>query len=196
MTLALVAISLVVGAVLAVRQSPLPQWGAAALVIGLLTRLDFIGGAMARSATDIGGLILVLIPAIILLLLSIEAHPQAGRHPAPIYGAVKKILPRVSRTEQEALDACTVGWDAELFSGRPDWSKLTSIRPLTLSAEEQAFLDGPVSIVCAMIDDWDTRHNRADLTPEVWQYLKDNGFLGMLIAKEYGGVGSPRRRSR
>ena len=102
---------------------------------------------------------------------------------------VKRILPRVSRTEQEALDAGTVGWDAELFGGKPDWSKLLGVRKPTLSTEEQAFLAGPVETVCAMIDDWDTRHNRADMSPEVWAYLKEKGFLGMLIGTEYGGLG-------
>src|SRR5690606_2653334 len=63
------------------------------------------------------------------------------------------------------------------------------IRKPTLTAEEQAFLDGPVNELCAMIDDWDTRHNRADLAPEVWTYLKEKGFLGMLISKEHGGLG-------
>ncbi|WP_052726547.1 acyl-CoA dehydrogenase [Devosia epidermidihirudinis] len=187
MTVLLIVVSLVVFAVLAMRESALWEWGVAALVIGLLTRLDFntYGPVIA---TDVGGLVLVLLPAIIFLLLSVKAI----RIPVlitPVYGAVKSILPRVSRTEQEALDAGTVGWDAELFSGRPDWSKLNDIRPLTLSAEEQAFLDGPTNEVCAMIDDWDTRNNRADLSPEVWQFLKDKGFLGMLIAKEYGGLG-------
>lgn len=187
MTLALIVLALIAFAILAMREAPLVQWGVAALVIGLLTRVGIMGAGVV-VATDIGGLILVLLPGILLLLLSIEPVRKAVVT-GPVYGAVKKILPRVSRTEQEALDAGTVGWDAELFSGRPDWSKLNAIRPLTLSAEEQAFLDGPVNTVCAMIDDWDTRHNRADLSPEVWQYLKDNGFLGMLIAKEYGGLG-------
>src|SRR5690606_35889530 len=107
----------------------------------------------------------------------------------PAYRIVKSILPRVSRTEQEALDAGTVGWDAELFSGRPHWDKLLNVRKPTLTAEEQAFLDGPVEQLCAMLDDWDIRHNRADLPPKVWQFIKDNGFLGMLISKEHGGLG-------
>jgi len=186
-TLALIVISLIAFGALALRQSPLWQWGVAALVIGLLSRIDFTASGMT-VATDLFGLILVLLPAIIMLALSWEPLRKAV-FTKPIYGAVKSILPRVSRTEQEALDAGTVGWDAELFSGRPDWTKLNSIRPLTLSAEEQAFLDGPTNVVCGMIDDWDTRHNRADLSPEVWQYLKDNGFLGMLIGKEHGGLG-------
>ena len=182
MTFALIAISLVAFAVLAMRESPLWHWGLAVLAIGLLSGISGAGyglGAGSWVLLGIGALMLVLSVAAIRKPLLVT----------PIYGAVKSILPRVSRTEQEALDAGTVGWDAELFSGRPDWSKLNAIRPLTLSAEEQAFLDGPTNEVCAMIDDWDTRNNRADLSPEVWQFLKDKGFLGMLIAKEHGGLG-------
>ncbi|MCR6671895.1 acyl-CoA dehydrogenase [Devosia ginsengisoli] len=186
MIFALIAISLVVFAVLAMRESPLWQWGLAVLAIGLLSGLGFPESGMAYGL-GAGSFVLLVIGAVLLLLsVAVIRKPLLI---TPIYGAVKSILPRVSRTEQEALDAGTVGWDAELFSGRPDWSKLTAIRPLTLSAEEQAFLDGPTEEVCAMIDDWDTRNNRADLSPEVWQFLKDKGFLGMLIAKEHGGLG-------
>ena len=187
MTLALVAISLIIFAVLAMRESPLWQWAVAALVVGLLTRIDFTETGML-VASDLGGLILVLLPAIVLGLLSIEAVRKALLL-TPIYGAVKSILPKVSRTEQEALDAGTVGWDAELFSGRPDWDKLNGIRPLTLTPEEEAFLANQTETACQMIDDWDIRNNRADLSPELWQYLKDEGFLGMLIGKEHGGLG-------
>ncbi len=187
MTMALVAIGLLGFAVLAVRQSPLWHWGAVALALGLLSRVGFTAEGL-RVATDLTGLALALLPGVVLLLLSVASIRKA-LVTGPAYGMVKKILPRVSRTEQEALDAGTIGWDAELFSGRPDWSKLTSIRPLTLSSEEQAFLDGPTEQVCSMIDDWDTRNNRADLSPEVWKFLKEKGFLGMLIAKEYGGLG-------
>ncbi|HTO29291.1 MAG TPA: acyl-CoA dehydrogenase family protein, partial [Devosia sp.] len=186
MTFALIAISLVVFAVLAMRESPLWHWGVAALAIGLLSGLGFPDGSISYGL-GVGSWLWLAI-GVAMLVLSVEAI----RKPlliTPIYGAVKSILPKVSRTEQEALDAGTVGWDAELFSGRPDWTKLNAIRPLTLTEEEQAFIDGPTNEVCAMIDDWDTRNNRADLSPEVWQFLKDKGFLGMLIAKEHGGLG-------
>jgi acyl-CoA dehydrogenase len=186
-TFAMIALSLVVFAVLAMRESPLWHWALGALVIGLFSRVGFTESGVV-VATDFGGLVLALLPAIILGLLAIKPIRMAALM-TPVYGAVKSILPKVSRTEQEALDAGTVGWDAELFSGRPDWSKLNAIRPLTLTPEEQAFLDGPTEVVCQMLDDWDIRNNRADLSPEVWQYLKDNGFLGMLIAKEHGGLG-------
>lgn len=100
----------------------------------------------------------------------------------------RKILPQVSQTEQEALDAGTVWWDGELFSGRPRWTKLLALPKTGLSAEEQAFLDNEVEQLCAMIDDWDVTHTRQDLSPEAWQFIKDKGFFGMIIPKEYGGL--------
>jgi acyl-CoA dehydrogenase len=100
----------------------------------------------------------------------------------------RKILPQVSQTEQEALDAGTVWWDGELFSGRPRWTKLLAMPKTGISAEEQAFLDNEVEQLCAMIDDWDVTHTRQDLSPETWQFIKDKGFFGMIIPKEYGGL--------
>ena len=100
----------------------------------------------------------------------------------------RNILPQVSQTEQEALDAGTVWWDGDLFSGRPDWQKLLSFPKPTLSAAEQAFLDNETEQLCAMLDDWDITHVRQDLPPQVWQFIKDKGFFGMIIPKEYGGL--------
>lgn len=100
----------------------------------------------------------------------------------------KKILPQVSQTEQEALDAGTVWWDGELFSGHPDWRKLLAYSKPALSAEEQSFLDNETEQLCAMIDDWDITHVRQDISPDVWQFIKDKGFFGMIIPKEYGGL--------
>ncbi len=100
----------------------------------------------------------------------------------------RKILPQVSQTEQEALDAGTVWWDGELFSGRPRWSKLLAFPKPALSDEEQAFLDNEVEQLCGMIDDWDVTHTRQDLSPEAWQFIKDKGFFGMIIPKSYGGL--------
>ncbi|MDD2700661.1 MAG: acyl-CoA dehydrogenase [Sideroxydans sp.] len=100
----------------------------------------------------------------------------------------RKILPQVSQTEQEALDAGTVWWDGELFSGRPRWSKLLDMPKTGLSEREQAFVDNEVETLCGMLDDWDITHTRQDLPPEVWQYIKDKGFFGMIIPQEYGGL--------
>lgn len=107
----------------------------------------------------------------------------------PMLGWFRKVLPQVSQTEQEALDAGTVWWDGDLFSGRPDWKRLLAFPKPTLSAEEQAFMDGPVEEFCAMLDDWEVSHELNDLPPHAWQYIKDRGFLGMIIPKQYGGLG-------
>src|SRR5258708_7065942 len=101
----------------------------------------------------------------------------------------RRILPDMSQTEKEAIDAGTVWWDGDLFSGRPDWDKLLATPAPRLSAEEQAFLDGPVEELCAMCDDWEITHERYDLPPRVWQFIKDKGFLGMIIPKKHGGMG-------
>src|SRR5512134_2080311 len=107
----------------------------------------------------------------------------------PILALYRRILPDMSQTEKEAIDAGTVWWDADLFSGKPDWDKLLKTPEPRLSAEEQAFLDGPVEELCAMCDEWEISHERQDLPPHAWQFIKDKGFLGMIIPKQYGGLG-------
>src|SRR5947207_1680947 len=101
----------------------------------------------------------------------------------------RRILPDMSQTEKEAIDAGTVWWDGDLFSGRPDFDKLLAVPEPRLSAEEQAFLDGPVEELCAMCNDWEITHELQDLPAHVWQFIKDKGFLGMIIPKKYGGLG-------
>jgi len=108
---------------------------------------------------------------------------------APLLVVFRKILPPMSQTEQDAIEAGTVWWDGELFSGKPDWSTLLSYPKPQLSAEERAFLDGPVEELCNMVHDWQITHELYDLPPQVWQYIKDKGFLGMIIPKKYGGLG-------
>ena len=98
------------------------------------------------------------------------------------------VLPRLGETERIALEAGTVWWDAELFSGRPQWEKLLAFTPQGLTAEEQAFMDGPVHELCARLDDWQINQLR-DLPTSIWVFLRTNGFFGMIILKEYGGHG-------
>ena len=107
----------------------------------------------------------------------------------PFLRAYLRMLPKMSNTEREALEAGTVWWDGELFSGSPDWSKLRANPPPRLSAEEQAFLDGPCEELCRMLDDFDITHRRGDLPPEVWAFLKSRGFFAMIIGRQYGGLG-------
>ncbi|WP_024303155.1 acyl-CoA dehydrogenase [Pseudogulbenkiania sp. MAI-1] len=106
----------------------------------------------------------------------------------PVFRVFKKITPAMSQTEQEAINAGTVWWDRDLFSGKPDWQRLLSYPAPALTPEEQAFLDGPTEELCRMIDDWQITHEVKDLPPPVWQFIKDNGFLGMIIKKQYGGL--------
>ncbi len=107
----------------------------------------------------------------------------------PMLAVFRRILPQVSQTEREALEAGTVWWDGELFSGRPDWNKLLSYPRPRLSAAEQAFINGPLHELCEMLSDWQITHEMTDMPPQVWQFIKDQGFLGMIIPREYGGLG-------
>ncbi|MGF1707840.1 acyl-CoA dehydrogenase FadE [Enterovibrio baiacu] len=106
----------------------------------------------------------------------------------PALKAFRSVMPEMSQTEKEAIDAGTVWWEADLFRGAPDWNKLHDIPAPRLSAEEQAFLNGPVNEVCRMVNEYQVTHELADLPPNVWQYLKDNKFFAMIIKKEYGGL--------
>jgi len=107
----------------------------------------------------------------------------------PIFGWAKKAMPAISETEREAIDAGTVWWDGELFTGNPDWDKLLAMKPAALSAEEQAFMDGPVQELCAMVDEWKIAWKDHDLPPEVWSFMREKKFFGMIIPKKYGGLG-------
>ncbi|MGM0564254.1 MAG: acyl-CoA dehydrogenase [Pseudomonadota bacterium] len=106
----------------------------------------------------------------------------------PIFGMYKKILPQMSDTEKTALDAGTVGWDGELFAGKPNWQRLFDLPKPTLSEEEQAFLDGPCSELTSKINSWEIDHEKGDLPKEMWQFIKDNKFFGMIIPKKFGGL--------
>src|SRR6202163_4901310 len=106
----------------------------------------------------------------------------------PIFSWARGVLPPMSDTEREALEAGDVWWDADLFTGNPDWSKLLGYAPATLTAEEQAFLNGPVDQLCAMLDEWKINWELRDLPDEAWDFIKREKFFGMIIPKEYGGV--------
>ena len=107
----------------------------------------------------------------------------------PIFGWARHVLPTLSDTEREAIEAGDVWWDADLFAGNPDWAKLLAVAPSRLTAEEQAFLDGPVNELCHMLNDWQITFELCDLPPEVWDFLKRHKFFAMIIPKEYGGLG-------
>jgi acyl-CoA dehydrogenase len=131
--------------------------------------------------------IVVSVPYAVLLLLNVRPL-RVRLITRPFLRSYRRLLPSMSSTEREALDAGTVWWDGELFTGGPNWQKLMSAKVPALTPEEQAFLDGPCEDLCAMLDDWDITHRRADLPPEVWSFIKSKGFFAMIIPRRYGGL--------
>lgn len=107
---------------------------------------------------------------------------------APLLRIFRAAMPTMSQTERDALEAGTVWWDAELFSGHPTWEVLLKTPAPVLTAEEQAFLNGPVDDLCRLVDDWRITDEWHDLPPEVWHFMKTHGFFGMIIPKRYGGL--------
>ncbi|EDY86800.1 acyl-coenzyme A dehydrogenase [gamma proteobacterium HTCC5015] len=153
---------------------------ATAVVAGIGIAAKLFGGAPAFSIS-------MFVFAGVLAVLAI-APLRASIITRPIFGIYKKILPQMSDTEKTALDAGTVGWDGELFAGKPNWQRLFDLPKPELSAEEQAFLDGPCSELTSMINSWEIDHEKADLPKEMWQFIKDNKFFGMIIPKKFGGL--------
>lgn len=150
------------------------------LVLVALTLSGSLGGALAG---------IVWFAFLAVAVVANVKSLRVGLLSKPIFATYKKLLPQMSQTEQEALEAGTVWWDGDLFSGKPDWNKWLSVPKAKLTAEEQAFIDGPVNELCSMVDEWKTTHELHDLEPKVWQFIKDKGFLGMIIPREYGGLG-------
>ena len=179
---------------LAMRGTSLFVWGIAAGAAVLVWQTGLLHGEFYEPEFTLAQT-LAWVPVIVLLALAIPAVRRAALT-GPMYGMVKGILPKVSSTEQEALDAGTIGFDAEIFSGKPDWRKLRAVPPITLTEEEKAFLEGPTNEFCRIINDWQIRHNQHEIPEHIWDFAKKHGFLGMLISKEHGGLGfSPQAQS-
>ncbi len=171
-------------------------WIAALAAVGLGWALGYfaaplwlwtLAGAAVLAVSGAGAIGWGLF-AIVALLFNVPALRRRIVS-APLFTLFRSVLPEISDTEREALDAGTVWWEGQLFSGWPDWNVLLAYPAPRLSAEEQAFVDGPVETLCQMLDDWQITHELGDLPAHVWQYVKDQGFLGMIIPREYGGKG-------
>ena len=132
-------------------------------------------------------LALVLVAAFLVALLAVRPLRRALLS-VPLFSAYRKVLPQMSDTEREALEAGTVWWEGELFRGAPDWKKLLAYPVPKLTPEEQAFMDNEVEEACRLVNDWQTSHELYDLPEVAWRYLKEKGFLGMIIPKRYGGL--------
>lgn len=108
---------------------------------------------------------------------------------ARIFAWFRQLLPPISKTEKEAIEAGSVGWEKFLFQGNPDWQQLFNSQKSVLTQEEQHFLDHQVETLCEMLDDWKIVHEKADLSQEAWDFIKKEKMFGMIIPKEYGGLG-------
>ena len=144
----------------------------------------YLFGVVGPLGTAIG-VLLLLAPAVVLAVRPLRRALLSRR----ALGLFRQIMPAMSDTERAAIESGTVWWDAELFSGKPNWQRLLGAAPARLSAEEQAFLDNEVETLCDMANDWETTQVWQDLSPQAWQYTKEAGFLGMIIPRQYGGKG-------
>lgn len=126
-----------------------------------------------------------LVPTILFGVTSLRMHFLTK----PILAFFRRTLPPMSKTEREAIEAGDVWWEGDLFCGRPDWTKLLNIPKPLLTDEEQSFLNNQVEKLCALLNDWEILEQRKDLSKEVWDYIKQEKFFGMVIPKQYGGLG-------
>jgi acyl-CoA dehydrogenase len=175
-------VAVVVGAV------ALAYVGTPALVTTVAVALALAVAAAAHLLPPWLTLILALAFVIVALALNVPALRRRLVSEG-VLAAFRKVLPPMSETEREAIEAGTVWWDGELFSGKPDWRRLLATPKPILTPEEQSFLDHEVEELCALVTDWETTNVYGDLPPWVWQFIKDKGFLGLEIPREYGGKG-------
>ncbi len=159
-----------------------PRWLWLLLAVVLVLALGFVGVSWLAVGIAAGLLGVVA-------LLTLLPPLRKAAISAPFLRLYTRLLPPLSDTERTALESGTVGFEGQLFSGKPDWQQLLDQPKPLLSAEEQAFLDGPCETLCQMVDNWEIDHVRADLPPELWAYIKENKFFGLNIPKEYGGLG-------
>jgi acyl-CoA dehydrogenase len=171
--------ALIASGACAYHRSNLRTWAIVTMVSTLVV------GLLAQAPWTMV-ILLIIEAAIAIPLLLVDFRRR--QISAPLLKLFAKVTPKLSETEQTALEAGTVGFEGELFSGKPNWHELLRQPKPELSVEEQAFLDGPVEELCGMIDDWQITHELADLPPDVWAFIKKNKFFGMIIPKQYGGL--------
>ncbi|MGE8311408.1 MAG: acyl-CoA dehydrogenase [Pseudomonas protegens] len=161
------------------RTAPLPALGVVAIYLLAM-------GAFSRAPGWLLLIFWVLLAAVAAPLLLPDLRRKYFS--APLFSWFQKVLPPMSQTERDAIDAGTVWWDGELFSGRPDWNTLLAYPKAQLTEEEQAFIDGPTEELCAMVSDWQIGQHM-DLPAEAWAHIKEHGFFALIIPKEFGGKG-------
>lgn len=155
-------------------------------ILGVIAAYVLLMGIFA----DAPGWLLTVIWLVLAAKAALLILPQWRRQvfTGPVFKWFQRTLPPMSQTEREAIDAGTVWWDGQLFSGQPDWNTLLDYPAPTLTAEEQAFIDGPTEELCALVSDWQIGQD-LDLPPAAWEHIKQHDFFALIIPKEYGGKG-------
>ena len=179
MTAGFVVAFIVVSGALVYMQASVIAWLAWTVIWVSIGWLAGITGPIATTLLTL----LFVVPTLVLAIKPLRRTLLSQR----VLNLFRKILPEMSPTERDAIEAGTVWWDAALFSGRPHWDTLLAHGPPKLTPEEQHFIDNECTRLCDLANDWDTSAIWQDLSPETWRYVKDHGFLGMIIPKQYGG---------
>src|SRR5471032_558754 len=179
MTASFVVALFIVSGALLYMQAPAVTWLAWAVI---WVAIGWFAGVTGPVVTALLAIVFVL-PALVLAIKPLRRALLTK----PIFELFRKILPEMSPTERDAIEAGTVWWDAELFSGRPKWDTLLALGAPALTAEERAFIDTECTQLCDLANDWETTAVWQDLSPQTWQFIKSKGFLGMIIPKQYGG---------
>jgi acyl-CoA dehydrogenase len=164
---------------LLIQQASIPVWAISFTLFAALVLQLGDPGLFTKTL-----LFVVEVPLLLCSIYYLRAYVLTRS----LFKSAEKAMPAMSTTERDALQAGTVSWEGDLFSGDPDFHALLSSPTVRLTKREQAFLDGPVRVLCAMLNDWDITHNHTDLPKEVWHFIKENKFLGMIIPKKYGGL--------
>jgi acyl-CoA dehydrogenase len=171
----------VAGAILIFNEAAARWWLAVVCAWLAIVVLTHAAGVVACIVLGI----VFVVPVLILTLAPLR-RALISRHVLALF---RRALPDMSATERDAIEAGTVWWDAELFTGRPDWNTLLAHGPPVLSDEERAFVDSECATLADLANDWETTARWQDLSPQAWEYVKARGFLGMIIDKQHGGKG-------
>ena len=153
----------------------------------LLSSVILLAWTAALGASGLWS-IWVLVPLAIILVPFNFVPMRKSLISAPVFRGFRKVMPPMSRTGKRSYRCRYNLVGSDLFRGNPDWKKLHNYPQPRLTAEEQAFIDGPVEEACRMANDFQITHEMADLPPELWAYLKEHRFFAMIIKKEYGGL--------
>lgn len=151
----------------------------------------FVAFLIGFSVLDLLPDVVIALGWIVFFVIAIAFAIPANRRrwiTKPLFTMVHKSFPSMSQTEREAIDAGDVWWEGELFSGKPRWKTLLAYPEPKLNQEEKHFLSQQVTTFCKMLDDWQI-HRAQNLPQEAWDYLKKEHFFGIVIPKEYGGLG-------